>query len=63
MFVCLFVFSTRRRSLRVEMNVQSAGEITISTEQVQKLVVSLKNSEVYLSTDIKFVNVITRDST
>ena len=41
------------------MNVQSAGEITISTEQVQKLVVSLKNSEVYLCIDVKHVGVIT----
>ena len=42
------------------MNVQSVVESLLSMEQVQKQVVSLKSSEVYLSTDAKYVGVITK---
>ena len=47
------------------MNVQSASGNSFSMEQVQKQVVLdrfLKGSEVYFSTDIKYVGVITKGS-
>ena len=44
------------------MNVESAGERSFSMEQIQKQVVPLKSSKVYLSTGIKFVGVITKES-
>ena len=45
--------------LWVEMNVQRTSESSFLMEKIQKLVVSLESSEVYLSTDIKYVGVIT----
>ena len=47
------------------MNVQSVRGFFFFffTEQIQKQVVSLKSSEVYLSIDIKHVGLITRGST
>ena len=46
----------------MEVNVQLASESLFLTEQVQKQVVSLKSSEVYLFIDIKFVGVVTKGS-
>ena len=42
------------------MNVQLASESSFLTEQVQKQILSLDNSKVYLFTDIKYVGVITK---
>ena len=47
----------------LEMNVQSSSESLFSTEHIQKQVVPLKISEVYLSVDIKYVSVTTKGST
>ena len=44
------------------MNVQLVNESLCSMEQIQKQVVSLNTSEVYLSIDIKYVGVITKGS-
>ena len=44
------------------MKVQSASERSFSMKQIQKQIVPLKSSEVYISIDIKFVGVITKDS-
>ena len=44
------------------MNVQSASEKSFSTEQIEKQVATLKSSKLYLSMDIKFVVVITKES-
>ena len=57
------IFLTRWWCFSVEMNVQSVSESSFPMEQIQKQVVSLKSSEVYLFTDIKYVGVITKGST
>ena len=49
-------------SFWLEMIIQSVSESLILTEQIAQ-VVSLKSSEVYLSTDIKYVGVITKGNT
>ena len=54
---------THTWSFLVEINVKSVGESLLLTEQIQKQVVPLKSLEVYLSTDIKYVGVITVGST
>ena len=46
------IFPTRMWSFLVKMNVQSVSESLFSMEQIQKQVISLKSSEVYLSIDI-----------
>ena len=45
------------------MNVQSVCESLYLTEQVQTQVLSLKRSEVYLSIDIRYGDVITNGNT
>ena len=50
------------QSFCVEMNIQSELESLFSMVQIQKLVVSLKSSKVYLSNDIKYVGVITKEN-
>ena len=45
------------------MNVQSATESSFLAEMIQKQIVSLYSSEVYLSVDIKYVGVINEGST
>ena len=47
----------------MEVNEQLVSESSFLTEQIQKQVVSLKSSEMYLSIDIKYVGVITKGST
>ena len=41
------------------MNIRSVSKSLFLTEQIQKQVVSLNSSDVYLSVDIKYVGVIT----
>ena len=51
------------QSFQVKMNIQSVSARSLLTEQIQKQVVPLQTSEVYLSIDIKYVGVITKEST
>ena len=44
------------------MNILLAREGLLLIEQVQRQVVSLKSSEMYLYIDIKYVSVITKES-
>ena len=50
-------------SFWVEINVQLTSESLFLMEQIQKQVVSLKSSEVYLSIDINYAGMITKGNT
>ena len=45
------------------MNVQLESESLFLAEHIQKQVAALKRSEVYLSIDMKYVDVITKGNT
>ena len=56
-------FSDTYAVFLVKMNVQLESESLFLAEIIQKQVAALKRSEVYLSIDMKYVDVITKGNT